>query len=107
MDGFRCVWHAGPFSHNPRFRFSADKLLFGTDPVAMDRILLEIIEEKRRAEGAISVWDRGKPAANSREFNRDPNLNLFEREPGHIEYAAGLGLGEYDRAKIDLRSVEL
>jgi hypothetical protein len=107
-DGLRGVWHAGPFSPDRRFRFYPKQMLFSTDPVASDRILLDIIEAKRAAENAISVWDRsperlGKP----REFSRDPNLNRFKREPGHIEHASKLGLGVYDKAKIDLREVKL
>ena len=39
--------------------------------------------------------------------NRDPNKNRFIREPGHIEYAAKLGLGVYDIAQIKLKAIEL
>jgi hypothetical protein len=83
--------------------------MFGTDPVAMDRLLIDIIDDKRKAEKAISVWDRSEAnlAKRDKEFRSNPNLNLFIREPGHIEYAAGLGLGVYDKAKIDLRETRL
>src|SRR6266849_6334446 len=57
MDGLKGVWHGGPFSPNRKFRFYPKQMMFGTDPVAMDRLLLDIIEEKRKAEGAMSVWD--------------------------------------------------
>ncbi|MEJ7609516.1 MAG: DUF362 domain-containing protein, partial [Bryobacteraceae bacterium] len=108
MDGLKGVWHAGPFSPDRRFRFYPAKLMFGTDPVAMDRILLEIIETKRAAEKAISVWNRSEASLKAgREFSSDPNLNRFRREPGHIEFASKLGLGVYERAKIDLREIRL
>src|SRR3954452_7107285 len=58
MDGLKGVWHAGPFSRNPKFRFYPKQIMFGTDPVAMDRLLIDIIENKRKAENAISVWER-------------------------------------------------
>jgi uncharacterized protein (DUF362 family) len=108
MDGLRGVWHGGPFSPTRRFRFYPKRINFGTDPVAMDRLLLDIIDDKRKAEGAVSVWDRSmdhvRPGRDSRS---DPNLNAFIREPGHIEYAAGKGLGVYDIQKIQNKSIEL
>ena len=58
MDGIRGVWHAGPFSPDRRYRFYPKQIMCGTDPVAMDRLLIDIIDGKRRAEGAISVWER-------------------------------------------------
>jgi len=35
------------------------------------------------------------------DWRADPNVNRFIREPGHIEYAGTLGLGEYDIRKIE------
>jgi hypothetical protein len=104
----RGVWHAGPFSPNRKFRFYPKQMLFSTDPVASDRLLLDIIDAKRKSENAISVWDRPSEAlSNPREFSQNPNLNRFNREPGHIEYAAKLGLGVYDKSKIDVREIRL
>ncbi len=108
MDGLIGVWHAGPFSHNPRFRFYPKRIMIGTDPVAIDRIMLDIIDEKRRSEKAISVWDRSRETlARPKDFEKDPNVNRFYREPGHIEYASKLGLGVYDLEKIKLTGIEL
>ena len=108
VDGLRGVWHLGPFSPDRRFRFYPKRMLFATDPVAADHLLLDIIEEKRKAEHAISVWERSeKHRAGQSEYERNPNVNVFVREPGHIEYAAGLGLGVYDLAKIKVTSVEV
>jgi hypothetical protein len=108
MDGLRGIWHGGPFSPNPRFRFYPKRMLFGTDPVAIDRLLLDIIDDKRKAEHAVSVWDRSpKNLGGDREHERNPNVNPFVREPGHIEYAAHLGLGVYELDKIKVASVEV
>jgi uncharacterized protein (DUF362 family) len=104
MDGLRGVWHQGPFSREERFRFYPKLMMFGTDPVAMDRQLLDLIEAKRKAEGATSLWER------SREFlgdNRDPKFNRYIREPGHIEHASKLGLGVYDPSRIKTQVIEL
>ena len=108
MDGLRAVWHGGPFARTTRYVFYPRQILFGTDPVAIDRLLLDVIEEKRRAEGVLSVWDRS-PASlkmdDTRARDADPNVNIIIREPGHIEYASTLGLGVYDRAKIAVQDI--
>ena len=108
MDGLRGVWHGGPFSTNRKFRFYPKRLLIGTDPVAIDRLLLDIIDDKRKAEHAISVWDRSpQHLGTGEDHDNNPNVFQFVREPGHIEYAAGLGLGVYDLDKIKIASVEV
>jgi uncharacterized protein (DUF362 family) len=104
MDGIRGVWHAGPFSNYPQFRFFPKQLMIGTDPVAMDHQLIEIIEAKRKAEGAVSIFDRAREHLGD---NHDPNRNAFIREPGHVEYAGKLGLGVFDAAKIQVKAIEL
>jgi uncharacterized protein (DUF362 family) len=106
MDGLRGVWHGGPFARSRRYVFHPRQILFGTDPVAIDRLLLDIIDDKRKASGAISIWDRS-PATlrldGEQERDLDPNVNILIREPGHVEFASKLGLGVFDRARIDLR----
>lgn len=108
MDGLRGVWHGGPFSPRRKFRFYPKQMLFGTDPVAIDRLMLDVIDDKRKAEHATSVWDRSlahiKPGL---DYDENPNIDRFIREPGHIEYASTLGLGVYDLSKIQIRKVEL
>lgn len=106
MDGLKGVWHGGPFVLNPRFVFYPKQIIAGTDPVAIDRQLLDVIEAKRREQHAVSVWDR------SMEHIRDtpapdPNFNHFIREPGHIEYASRLGLGVYDQKAIRVTRIEV
>src|SRR5450432_132036 len=105
MDGLRGVWHAGPFSEHAKFRFYPKQLMFGTDPVAMDHKLIEAIEEKRKSEGAVSLFDRSMSHVG--KDNSDPNTNHFIREPGHVEYASKLGLGVFDAARIKLKAIEL
>jgi hypothetical protein len=108
MDGIRGVWHGGPFARTQRYVFYPKQIMFGTDPVAIDRLLLDIIDDKRRAEGAISIWDRS-PASlkmdDARARDADPNVNIIIREPGHVEYAASLGLGVYDRKQITVQEL--
>ena len=109
MDGLRGVWHAGPFSTDKRYRFYLNQMKFGTDPVAMDRFLIDVIDNKRKQEGAISVWERDMKYYSTRleDWQADPNVNRFIREPGHIEYAGTLGLGVYDTNKIQHTEITL
>jgi uncharacterized protein (DUF362 family) len=107
MDGIRAIWHGGPFSEEQKYRFYPKLMMFGTDPVAMDRLLLDLIEDKRKAEGAPSLWDRS-PALLDSHAHLDFHKNTFLREPGHIEYAAkSFGLGEYDLNRIKVSSLEI
>ena len=101
MDGIRAVYHGGPFAWNPEFVWEARTLLVGTDPVAVDRIELEIVEQKRKELGVPSLWDRN-PALIGRtaDIERTATRNPFYREPGHIKTASELGLGTWDLAQI-------
>lgn len=106
MDGIRAVYHGGPFGWNPEFVWEAKTLLIGTDPVAMDRIELEIVEQKRKALGVPSLWDRN-PAnlGRSSDIERTAMKNPFYREPGHVRTASELGLGKYELNQIDRRKM--
>jgi hypothetical protein len=110
MDGLRGVWHAGPFARTTKYVFYPKQIMVGTDPVAIDRLLLDIIDNERRARGAISIWDRS-PASlkidDGRARDADPNVNIIIREPGHVEYASTLGLGVYDRARIAVQDIRV
>ncbi len=104
MDGIVGIWHGGPFSVDKKFRFYPKIMMFGTDPVAMDRTLLDIVEQKRLAEGALSLYDRSMKNVD-RQTNKNPRTGQFLREPGHIEFASRLGLGEFN--KIRLKDLEV
>jgi uncharacterized protein (DUF362 family) len=107
MDGIRAVYHSGPFAWNPQFVWEARTLLFGTDPVAVDRRELEIVEAKRKAIGVPSLWDR-EPGGlgTSGDMQRSALKNPFYREPGHIRTAAELGLGKWDLDELELRTID-
>lgn len=108
MDGLRAVWHGGPFARTTRYVFYPGQMMFGTDPVAIDRLLRDIIDDKRHAEGVISIWDRSPKYLkidDGRARDADPNVNIIIREPEHIEYAATLGLGVADRSRIKVEEL--
>jgi uncharacterized protein (DUF362 family) len=104
IDGTRAVYHSGPFAWNQEFVWEARTLLIGTDPVAVDRIELDIVEQKRREVGAPSLWDRDpEDIGTTAEMERTARKNRFYREPGHIRTAGELGLGRWALAQIDHR----
>lgn len=108
MDGIRAVYHSGPYAWNPEFVWDAKTLLFGTDPVAMDRIELEIVEQKRREVGVPSLFDRNPDnLGTTADMQRTAHKNRFYREPGHIRTASELGLGEWELDRIDHRRLQL
>ena len=106
MDGLRGVWHGGPGARTLKYVFFPKTLMFGTDPVAIDRLLLDIIDDERKRRGVISIWDRKEGTLdfnNGKRRDEDPNTNIIIREPGHVEYASKLGLGVHQLSKIQVR----
>lgn len=110
MDGIRGCWHGGPFARTRRYVFYPKQIWFGTDPVAQDKLLVDVIDDERKAHKAISIWDRNEKTLdfiNGGNRDRDPNVNILIREPGHVDYAAKLGLGIADLKQIRLKEFEI
>ena len=110
MDGLRGVWHGGPFAPTLKYVFFPRTIMFGTDPVAIDRLLLDVIDDERKRRGAISIWNRDEKTLdfnNGGDRDKDPNVNIIIREPGHVEYAGNLGLGVHDKREIEVKEIEL
>ena len=85
--------------------FYPKQIVIGTDPVSLDHLLIEMIENKRKQEGAPSIFDRS--SSRIRDSDLDPQYNSFIREPGHVEYAGGLGLGTFARNSITEKVISL
>jgi hypothetical protein len=92
LDGVRGVYHGGPFAR-PQFVWEHHTLYFATDPVALDHIGWEVIDAKRLSVGKKKLV----------EDTPDQFSTFVHRQPEHVEIAGALGLGEWDRSKIDLR----
>lgn len=90
IDGLRGCYDGGPGAV-ARYIWNANTVWASTDPVAVDHIGWEKIFAKRVAEGV--AWE-------DQRADRDKMLDQLIR-------AAGLGLGVYDRDKIDHRAVKL
>lgn len=84
-DGLSMQYNGGP-AFKPQWNDPFSTLIFGIDPVAVDRVGCGLIEEKRREKGLPPLKDAG-------------------REPVHIATAAQRGLGTDDPARIEVVSL--
>ena len=101
LDGLNAVFQGGPGA-NPKYVWQHKALYFATDPVAMDRIGWERVDAKRVEQGLPPVVELGKAAKNPTQ------TEVFDfRQPQHIAGAGALGLGVFDRAKMEHKVVEL
>jgi uncharacterized protein (DUF362 family) len=82
IDALRSVCNGGP-SYNPKWSWNPSRILVGFDPVAIDRIGSDIIDERRLETGLKSLGNAHR----------------------HIVTAATLGLGTDDRNQIDWQKV--
>ena len=96
-DGIRAAYHGGPGSSVGKYMWDHKTMYFATDPVALDKTGLKVIDSKRKEVGRLSIGD-AKPDKDSRFTNMQVE---------HIEIAGAIGLGVYDDKKIDVRSVKL
>ncbi|OQY97958.1 MAG: hypothetical protein B6D35_13830 [Candidatus Brocadia sp. UTAMX2] len=79
VDALQACFDGGPASMKTWTIWNEERLFLGTDPVAIDRIGLEIIDRKRKENNYPSVFQKAK----------------------HIATAGKKGLGVYDRQNID------
>jgi hypothetical protein len=103
-DGLIGCYDGGPGNWNPHFKsWEARTLFFATDPVAMDRIGWQRLDERRAAENP-----KLPPLAATGIRATNPGHESFDhRHPQHVELAGAAGLGEADPARITLRQVKL
>jgi uncharacterized protein (DUF362 family) len=87
-DGFKLIYDEGPLDKNPRRRILHGAVHAATDPVALDTIGAELVEQARAAHGL-------------------PSLARVGRPPDYLASAARLGLGVAERDKITLREVRV
>jgi hypothetical protein len=96
LDGVKGQYDGGPAAH-AEFLWEHHTLYFSTDPVALDHIGWEAIDAQRQTVGMKSIAE-SLPGKYS---------TFVRRQPEHVEIAGALGLGVWDRAKIDLRQVQV
>lgn len=92
LNGLRGIFHLGPSPGAARWQWDRNGLFFSTDPVAMDTVGLDIIQEKRRttSEGI-------------------PVIDLFQtnRRPVYLATCVQMGMGIGDRGRIDSVTVRM
>ena len=97
LDGVQGAYHGGPGRRVGKYMWEHKTMYFATDPVAMDRIGWEVIDQKRAEKGMAPVA----------LANPDPDSIFLNPQPEHIELAGALGLGEADESKISWRKFTL
>src|SRR5438270_5537666 len=94
VDAVRASYHGGPGA-KPQFIWEPKTMYFGTDPVALDKTGLKVIDAKRQADGMATV-------ALSKPDNASHFLNC---QVEHIEMAGALALREFSDGKIHVNPV--
>jgi hypothetical protein len=91
-DGVKAQYHGGP-GGRPAFMWEHKTMYFATDPVALDKTGLKVIDAKR-AENNM------QPIALSKPDRVSTYLNC---QVEYIEFAGNLGLGVFDDKQIDVK----
>jgi hypothetical protein len=137
MDGLVGVYEGGPGNWNRTWgTWRRDSLFFSTDPVAMDHVGWDIIDQKRAQEGWPPVASMGSvlsyapvemlsarlamfaastpadamtlSAAGLKAGPRaTPLEQLDRRQPEHVILAGTLGMGTFDARQIEHRSIRV
>ena len=95
-DAVKASYHGGPGAR-PQFVWEHKAMYFATDPVALDKTGLKVIDAKRAAVGMPSIA-LSKP---------DDASHFLNCQVEHIEIAGSLGLGVFDDAKIQVKRFTL
>lgn len=96
VDAVKASYHGGPGA-KPQFIWEPKTMYFGTDPVALDKTGLKVIDAKRQEVGMATVA-LSKPDSASHYLNCQVE---------HIEIAGALGLGEFNDSKIHVSQIRL
>ncbi len=87
-DAYQVIYDGGPIDKLAHRRIPYESIYISTDPVALDVIGWQVVEELRKKNGL-------------------PTLEAAGREPTYLRIAGQLGLGVFDDQQIDLREVKI
>jgi len=87
-DAFKITYDKGPLDKDPRTRVPHGAIYASTDPVALDTIGHQVINQERIARGGMTLEKAG-------------------RSPHYIRHAAEMGIGVADLNLLRLRSVTI
>lgn len=96
-DAIKAAYHGGPLPSCAKYAWEHKTMYFSTDPVAMDRIGLQVLDAQRVKMGK-------QPIALA---SVDEDSRFVRMQPEHIDIAGLLGLGEGDPKKIQLKQFRL
>jgi hypothetical protein len=91
-DAVKASFHGGP-GGKAKYIWEHKTMYFATDPVALDKTGLHVIDTKRKQMGMLPL-SLAKP---------DNDSHYLNSQIEHIEIAGMLGLGVFDDNKIQLR----
>ncbi|HLK66243.1 MAG TPA: DUF362 domain-containing protein [Bryobacteraceae bacterium] len=95
-DAVKASYHGGPPAR-PQFMWEHKTIYFATDPVALDKTGLKVIDAQRTKMGMPSIA-LSKP---------DDASHFLNCQVEHIEIAGSLGLGVFDDKKIQVKKFTL
>jgi uncharacterized protein (DUF362 family) len=96
-DAIKAAYHGGPLPTCAKYAWEHKTMYFSTDPVAMDRIGLQVLDTQRVKMGR-------QPIALA---TMDEDSHFIRMQPEHIDIAGTLGLGQSDLKKIELKQFKL
>jgi len=96
VDAVKASYHGGP-PGKERFMWEPKTLFFGTDPVALDKTGLKVIDAKRTQVGMATIA-LSKP---------DDESHFLNAQVEHIEIAGMLQLGMFDDDKIQVKRINM
>ena len=82
VNGLLGVFNGGPGTGQAKFQWEHNGLLFATDPVASDRVQIEIVNAERKRQGLPGLFER-------------------RNKPKHVAEAAKAGLGTAELTEIN------
>lgn len=94
IDGLEGCYDRGPVPDGPRVLFSPKTLWIGTDPVALDAVSRQVIDEERVRRGLPLLKDT-------------PGYHSGMRPVDHVELSAEKGAGICDPERISIEKVIL
>jgi uncharacterized protein (DUF362 family) len=101
IDGLKGVFQGGPGARE-RFVWEHKGILLATDPVALDKIGWGLVDAERARRRLGPVARCGLLGLNESQVE-----DCDMRQPQHIDLAGALGLGVFDRDRIQHRRIEL
>jgi len=97
LDGVKGAYHGGPNAKVRDYTWAHNTMYFATDPVSLDKVGWQAIDEKRAEMGRAPVA----------LLKPDKDSQWLNCQVEHIEIASNFGLGVFDDEKIRVKRIDL